>query len=131
MEIKEIVNILEEDFSEVEVLKSNDELIFAKFYMDFDDAVLDAARDYANTESDHKEESEAWYSEYYIPYLYDYANDHVLEIVEEVIEEFDISGEFMAFQMDKSRLDFVQFMVMFTEDEGDTSIEELVKDYMS
>lgn len=131
MENKEILNILEEDFSEVEVLKSNDEMMFVKFYMDFDEAVLSAAKDYANTESNYKEESEQWYAEYYIPYLYDFANDQVLEVVEDIIEEFDISGEFMAFQMDKTRLDFVQFMVMFSEDEVDVTIEELIKDYMS
>ena len=68
---------------------------------------------------------------YYFPYLYDFANDEVLEVIEEISEEEEVAGEMMAFQMTKKTSDYVQFMALFTEEDSNLSIEEVVKDYMS
>ena len=52
MRDKQIVNILKEnDLSDVEVLRSEEELLFVNFYYDFDKDILDAAKAYANEES--------------------------------------------------------------------------------
>lgn len=127
----EILNILEENgLSEIEELRNAEDHVLVKFYFDFDDAVLNAAKAYSNEESDYEAESREWLSEYFIPYLYDYANDAVLEIVEEIVEEVDVAGELMAFQMDAKNSNFVQFMALFTEQENTLTIEEAVKDFI-
>lgn len=132
MQESQIIKILNEnDLSDVEVLKSDDEFALINFYFDFDKDVLDAAKAYANEESDLEEYSKDWYNEYYFPYLYDFANDEVLEIIEDVIEELGIEGEMMAIQMTEKTSDYVQFMALFTEEDSNISIEEIVKDYMS
>ncbi|MGL5085027.1 MAG: hypothetical protein ACRC68_04805 [Clostridium sp.] len=131
MNSKEILNILDANgFSEIEELRNKEDHVLIKFYFDFDDVVLNAAKAYSNEESDYEPESKEWLSEYFIPYLYDYANDAVLEIVEEIVEEIDVTGEIMAFQMDAKTSNYVQFMALFTEQENTLTIEEAVKDFI-
>lgn len=131
MKSSEILDILERNgLSEIEELRNKEDHVLVKFYFDFDDAVLNAAKAYSNEESDYEPESREWLSEYFIPYLYDYANDEVLEIVEEIVEDVDIEGELMAFQMDNKNSNFVQFMALFTERENTLTIEEAVKDFI-
>ena len=132
MQELEIVKILKEnDLSDVEVLKNTEEYILVNFYFDFDKDLQDAAKDYANEESKEEEFSAKWYSEYYFPYLYDFANDEVLEVIEEIIESLDLEGEMMAFQMTEKTSDYVQFMALFTEEESNVAIEEVVREYLS
>jgi len=128
----EIVKILKEnDLSDVEILKNTEEYILVNFYFDFDKDLQDAAKAYANEESKEEEFSAKWYSEYYFPYLYDFANDEVLEVIEEIIESLDLEGEMMAFQMTEKTSDYVQFMALFTEEESNVAIEEVVREYLS
>ena len=132
MQELEIVKILKEnDLSDVEVLKNTEEYILVNFYFDFDKDLQDAAKAYANEESKEEEFSAKWYSEYYFPYLYDFANDEVLEVIEEIIESLDLEGEMMAFQMTEKTSDYVQFMALFTEEESNVAIEEVVREYIA
>lgn len=132
MQELEIVKILKEnDLSDVEILKNTEEYILVNFYFDFDKDLQDAAKAYANEESKEEEFSAKWYSEYYFPYLYDFANDEVLEVIEEIIESLDLEGEMMAFQMTEKTSDYVQFMALFTEEESNVAIEEVVREYLS
>lgn len=132
MQELEIVKILKEnDLSDVEVLKNTEEYILVNFYFDFDKDLQDAAKAYANEESKEEEFGAKWYSEYYFPYLYDFANDEVLEVIEEIIESLDLEGEMMAFQMTEKTSDYVQFMALFTEEESNVAIEEVVREYLS
>ena len=132
MQELEIVKILKEnDLSDVEVLKNTEEYILVNFYFDFDKDLQDDAKAYANEESKEEEFSAKWYSEYYFPYLYDFANDEVLEVIEEIIESLDLEGEMMAFQMTEKTSDYVQFMALFTEEESNVAIEEVVREYLS
>lgn len=128
----EILDILEENgLSEIEELKSEQDLLLVKFYFDFDKDVLAAAKEYANTESEQEEKSKEWYNQYFLPYLYDFANDEVLEIVEEIIDDAeDLSGEIMAFQIDMVNTNYVQFMALFTTEENSVAIEEVVKEFI-
>ena len=130
MKVNEIVSFLQEnELGDVEILKSEKDLLLVNFYYDFDEDLLAAAKAYAKEECE-DESSEAWEKEYYLPYLYDFCNDEVLSIVEDITEELNIAGEFMAFQMKDRTADYVQFMALFTNEDSDISIEEVVKDYI-
>lgn len=131
MESNKIIEILEENnLTEIEELKNEDGVCLIKFFLDFDEDVLSAARSYSNEESDYEEESNEWYKEYFIPYLYDYGNDEVVDIIEEIVEELDIAGEVMAFQMNSTSYEFMQFMALFTDGDQDLSIEDVAKEYI-
>ncbi len=126
-----IIEILEENnLTEIEELKKEDGVFLVKFFLDFDDDVLSAARSYANEESDYEEESDEWYKDYFIPYLYDYGNDEVVDIIEEIVEELDIAGEVMAFQISASNFEFIQFMALFMEEDTEITIEDVAKEYI-
>ena len=132
MKVVEFVNFLNDnDMSEVEVLKERENSVLINFYLDFDKDILAGAKAYANEECKDKEQSKNWYENYYFPYLYDFANDEVMEVIEELTEEFEVAGEFMAFQMKENTAEYVQFMVLLSEEDEDMSIEDAVKDYMS
>ncbi|MGG7057343.1 hypothetical protein ACQPUY_11180 [Clostridium nigeriense] len=131
MESNKIIEILEENnLTEIEELKNEDGVCLVKFFLDFDEDVLSAARSYSNEESDYEEESNEWYKEYFIPYLYDYGNDEVVDIIEEIVEELDIAGEVMAFQMNSTSYEFMQFMALFTDEDQDLTIEDVAKEYI-
>lgn len=130
MKVNDIVNFLNEnELSDVEVLKSEKELLLVNFYFDFDEDLLAAAKAYANEECE-DESSDSWEKEYYLPYLYDFCNDEVLAIIEDITEELEIAGEFMAFQMKDRTAEYVQFMALFTNEDSDISIEEVVREYI-
>ena len=65
------------------------------------------------------------------PYLYDFANDEVLEVIEQVIETLDVEGEMMAFQMTEKTSDYVQVMALFTEEDSNVVIEDVVREYIA
>ncbi|VYT91275.1 hypothetical protein [Clostridium tertium] len=131
MKINEIIRILDEnELTEIEELKNEDGIILLKFFFDFDEDILAAARSYSNDESDYEEESSEWYKEFFIPYLYDYANDEVVDIIEEIVEELDVVGEVMAFQMNSSNYESMQFMALFTDEDQDISIEDVAKEFI-
>ena len=132
MQELEIINILKEnDLSDVEVLKNEEEYVLVNFYFDFDKDLQDAAKAYANSESNEEEFSNAWYNEYYFPYIYDFANDEVLEVLEQVIETLDVEGVMMAFQMTENTSDYVQVMALFTEEDSNVVIEDVVREYIA
>lgn len=131
MKIDKIINMLDENLlSDIEELKNEEEMFLVKFLFEFDEDVLNAARSYSNEESDYEEESSEWYTEYFLPYLYEYGNDEVVDIIEEIVEELEISGEVMAFQMDPSNFEGLKFMALFTEEDSDISIEDVVKEFV-
>ena len=131
MDSNKIIEILEENaLTEIEELKNEDGIFLVKFFLDFDEDVLRAARSYSNEESDYEEESSEWYKEYFIPYLYEYGNDEVVDIIEEIVEESDVAGEVMAFQMNSTSYEFMQFMALFTDEDQDLTIEDVAKEYI-
>lgn len=131
MKSDKIIKILEENnMSEIEELKNENGIVLLKFFLDFDEDLLNAARSYSNEESDYEEDSAEWFKEYFIPYLYDYGNDEVVDIIEEIVEELDMCGEVMAFQFDSSNYEFMQFMALFTEEDQDLTIEDVAKEFI-
>lgn len=131
MNINEIIEILEEnELNNIEELKNENGIVLLKFFLDFDEDVMNAAKSYANEESDYEKESVEWYNEYLLPYLYDYANDEVLDIVEEIVEELDVAGEVMAFQLSSTNYESIQFMALFTSEDNEITIEEVAKEFI-
>lgn len=131
MKLNQIISILEENqLTEIEELKNKDGIILVRFFFDFDEDVLSAARSYSNDESDYEEESNEWYKEFFIPYLYEYANDEVVDIIEEIVEEVDLAGEVMAFQMNANSFETMQFMALFTDEDQDITIEDVAKEFI-
>lgn len=130
MTISDIVDFLEDNgIAEVEEIENEDQIV-VKFFYDFDNDELEAAKSYANEESDLEENSDEWYKDWYLSYLSDVANDNVEEIVEELCEELELVGYFKQVEMDNNSAKFVKYMAVFAEDFGEADLEEVLNDYL-
>lgn len=129
MKKSEVLNFLSESgLSEVEEIKYKSNILVVKFYYDFDKEELEAAKAYANEESDYDAESKEWLSEYVLPYLNDLATDNVGEIIEEVMEEFDIEGQYAAFDIDLNNYSYNEFIAVFTSQGEEIEIDDVMDD---
>jgi hypothetical protein len=99
-----------------------------KFFYDFDDDEISAARSYSNEEGTYESETEEWFKELYLPYLYDISLDNVEEYIEEITEEYEIQGQFVAYDVDINNPTFGEFLAIFSEDEEEVDIDEVVEE---
>lgn len=130
MNKEEILKKLEEyDLSDIETIeyKEGDALVVS-FSYDFDEAVIEGARAYANDESDDTEEGEVWYEEFFLPYLSDYAVDEVGECIEEIMEEFNIEAQFISYELEKEEYGYSEFLAVFFPKDKSLTIEEVLED---
>ena len=128
--LAEIIDFLEESgLSEVEEVKNTADYMVIKFYYDFDNEEISAAKEYANEESDVEEESDEWYKDWYLSYLGDIAKDNCEEIIEEVSEEFEVEGKCKALQMDSNTSSYMKFISVFNKGLEEVDLEEVLNDY--
>lgn len=129
MKKSEVLNFLSESgLSEVEEIKYKSKILVAKFYYDFDKEEIEAAKAYADEESDYDAESKEWLSEYVLPYLNDLATDNVGEMIEEAMEEFDIEGQYTSFDIDLNNYSYNEFIVVFTSQGEEVELDDVMDD---
>lgn len=125
----EIIKALKEKgVSDIEEIKYKRGYLLVKFFYDFDDDEISAARSYSNEEGTYESETEEWYKELYLPYLYDISLDNVEEYIEEITEEYEIQGQFVAYDVDINNPTFGEFLALFSEDEEEVDIDEVVEE---
>lgn len=113
---------------EVEEINYKADFLVLRFFYDYDEDELEAASDYANSQSDADDDEDKWYGEYYIPYIIDVAVDEVRDTIEEMVEELDISAEYVSYEPDKDD-ESCEFIAAFaaggTEFDIDKILDEL------
>ncbi|ERK29802.1 hypothetical protein [Clostridium intestinale] len=125
----EIIKALKEKgVSDIEEIKYKRGYLLVKFFYDFDDDEISAARSYSNEEGTYESETEEWFKELYLPYLYDISLDNVEEYIEEITEEYEIQGQFVAYDVDINNPTFGEFLAIFSEDEEEVDIDEVVEE---
>lgn len=128
MEKKKIIEFLKEaELSGVEEISYKDNGLFVvKFFYDYDDDEVEAARAYANDECDEEEEGEVWYDEFFMPYLNDIAVDNVGDVVEDVMAEFEIGAQFVSYGIDEEEFENNEFIAVFFEEGKDINIDDIL-----
>lgn len=130
MNITEILTRLEENgLGEVEEIKKIKDTTIIKFYYDFDNDELTAARSYANDESDFEPESDEWFNEYYIPYLKDIAMDNVEAICEDIIDEYEVECKIKDIGIQIGNGEYFEFIAAISEELGDIELEDILIEY--
>lgn len=109
---------------EVEEIQYDPELLVVSFFYDYDEDELEAARDYANTESGDEEEN--WYSDYYIPYITDLAADEVRDSIEEIVDELGLNAEYISYEPDKDD-ESCEFVAAFSDEGREFDIDEIME----
>lgn len=122
----DILETLQENgLNDVEEVTSKEELFVVRFFYDFDEDELKAARGYANDESGEEEGGEDWRDEYYLPYLNDIAADNVGDVIEEITEKFDINAQYISYEFDGEEDENCEFIAIFSSEDFD--IEEILE----
>jgi hypothetical protein len=111
---KSIMQILEKnEFSQIEEIEYKEDALVVRFFYDFDEDEIEAAKAYANDESEDEENGDIWYEEFFLPYLYDLAVDNAGEVIEEIMEELNVDAQFVSYEMDEEEYSYNEFIAAF------------------
>lgn len=114
MDKKAIFGILEKnELSQIEEIEYKEEAVVVRFFYDFDDDEIEAAKAYANDESEDEENGDVWFDEFFLPYLYDLAVDNAGEVIEEIMEELNLDAQFVSYEMDEEEYSYCEFIAAF------------------
>lgn len=128
MDKQNIIKFLKENqIEDVEEIKYKEGVYTLRFYYDFDDSEIEAARAYANDECEEEEEGEVWYGEFFKPYLNDIAIDNVGDILEDCMKEFDIGIQFISYDFDDEE-QYSEIVSIFYESDKAIDIENVIDD---
>lgn len=109
---------------EVEEIEYKPDFLVLRFFYEFDDDEVEAARDYADTESTGDDEDE-WYDDCYIPFLVDAAVDEVRDTIEEMVESGDINAQYVSYEPERDDKS-LEFVAVFTDEEVEFDIDEVL-----
>lgn len=128
MDKQNIIKFLEENqIEDIEEIKYKEEVYTLRFYYDFDDSEIEAAKAYANDECEEEEEGEVWYGEFFKPYLNDIAIDNVGDILEDCMKEFNIGIQFISYDFDDEE-QCSEIVAIFYESDKVIDIENVIDD---
>ncbi|MBE6050353.1 MAG: hypothetical protein E7214_06760 [Clostridium sp.] len=131
MDFSNLADFLEDNgLSEIKEIKSENNYSIIKFYYDFDKEELEAAKAYANEESDVEAESDEWYRDWYLSYLYDIAKDNVEDILEDMNEELGCENFSKILTNDASNSDYVKFLAVICDEDFEENLEDILNDYL-
>ena len=129
MDKNKIIELLTvKELTDIEELTYNDDVFVLRFYYDFDESEVKAARAYANDESEEEEDSEVWAEEFFLPYLTDLAIDNVGEYIEEIMEETEVAAQYMSYDLNADETDYCEFIAIFHKEDKDIEIETVLDD---
>lgn len=129
MNKNKILNSLEkEGFKEIDEIEYNEQIKVFNFFYEFDEAELDAAKDYANENYDEANGEDEWYDEFFLPYLVDMASDNVRDTLEDICEELDLSGEFIMYEPDRENYEQMEFILVLAEQDVEFDVDEIVEE---
>lgn len=127
MDKEKIVQYLSKSgLNDIQELSCNDETIVLRFFYDFDDEEISAAKAYANDESGEETESDKWYYDYFLPYLSDLSVDNAGEIIEDLMEEINLEAQYTTYELDKEDYDYNEFVAAFYEKGKDVDLDKIL-----
>lgn len=115
------------DLSIIEDIDYENTLVVKVFY-EFDEAEINAAKCYANEETDFDENSIEWIGEGVIPYLDDIAQDSVEEIMEDLVVDFNLEVEFVSREINKENYDHKEFLLAIASEDDELDIDKVMYD---
>lgn len=116
MDNNAIIEILEDNgLDDIEIIDSRDNIIVVRFFYDFDEDEIKAAKAYANDMSKDKNDANSYVEDFIIPYLSDIAVDNVGDIIEEIMENLQIEAQFISYDIDSEDYTYNEFAAVFYE----------------
>ena len=115
------------DLSVIEEVDYENTLVVKVFY-EFDEVELNAAKCYANEETDFEENSIEWISEGIVSYLDDIAQDSVEEIMEDLVVDLNLEIEFVGREISKENYEYKEFLLAIASEDDDLDIDKIMYD---
>lgn len=115
-----------EGLEEVDEIEYKDNIIVYDFFYSFDDAEIEAATEYANENCEDSKGEESWTEEFFLPNLTEMAADNVNDILEEMCNEFEVQGEFAAYELDRNSHEKCEFIIVFGAKGAEFDIEKVM-----
>ncbi|QAT40275.1 hypothetical protein [Clostridium sp. JN-9] len=111
-----IIEILEDNgIDDIEIIDTRDNIIVLRFFYDFDEDEIKAAKAYANDMSKDKNNVKSYTENFIIPYLSDIAVDNVGDIIEDIMEDLHIEAQFISYDIDNEDYTYNEFTAVFYE----------------
>lgn len=114
------------NLSGIEEIEYKEDAFIVRFFYDFDEDEVEAARAYASDESDDEENGDIWYEEFFLPYLSDLAVDNVGEYIEDIMEKLDVDAQFVSYDMDEEEYSYNEFIAAFFPKGKSIEIEQVL-----
>lgn len=129
MDKNKILDILKQlpGIGDVEEIQYEPEYLVVRMFYDYDVDELEAARDYANSQSNAADDEDKWFSEYYIPYLIDLAVDEVRDSIEEIVDSRNVIAEYISYEPDRED-DSCEFIAVFADEGKEFDIDDILDD---
>lgn len=129
MDNNTIVEILENnDLGDVEIIDSKENIIVVRFFYDFDQDEIKAAKAYANDMCKDKDDLKSYAEEYVTPYLSDIAVDNVGDIMEEIMENLKIEAQFVSYDINCEDYAYNEFAAVFYEKHMSIDMDKILED---
>jgi hypothetical protein len=124
---KSIIEYLKENnLKDIEEIDYKEGVYVLRFFYDFDEDEIKAARAYTKDESEEEEESDIWYQEYFLPYLNDIAVDNVGDLIQDLTEKEDFEAQFVSYDLDFENYDYNEFITIFYNKGLNIQIEDIL-----
>lgn len=111
---------------DVEEIEYKPDFLVVRFFYDYDEDELDAARDYANSETSSEDDEDKWYDEFYIPYIIDLAVDEVKDTIEEIVDKNSVGAEYISYEPGRDDKN-VEFIAVFANEGIEFDIDEILE----
>jgi hypothetical protein len=115
-----------EGLEEIDEIAYKNNIFVFNFFYAFDSAELDAARAYADQNYNEAEGEENWNEEYFLPYLTEMAAENISDIIEEMCGNNNLVGEFMVYELERSRFEKCEFTIVIAEKGVQFDIEKIM-----
>lgn len=129
MDNNAIIEILEDNgLGDTEIIDSKDNIIVVRFFYDFDEDEVKAAKAYANDMSKDKNDVKSNTEDFVIPYLSDIAVDNVGDIIEEIMEDLNIEAQFISYDIDSEDYTYNEFAAVFYESNLKIDLDKILEE---
>lgn len=125
---EKVIELLENNgLKEVEELKCKNGIVVVRFFYDFDEDEIEAAKAYSNDECEDESEGEIWFDEFFLPYLNDIAVDNIGEIIEDAADKSEFEAQYITYDIDPDDYDYCEAVAVFYPEDEDVDIEEILE----
>lgn len=128
MDKAKVLDYLEDNDLEIIDDVDYENSLVVKIVYEFDEPEINAAKSYANEETDFEENTMEWIKQGVISYLDDIAQDSVEDIMENLVEDLDVEVEFVGRDISVESYGYKEFLLAIASEDDELDIDKIMYD---